>query len=145
MTSALPSLLLVLLPPAQGLATINAYDALDRLVSTVDGSGILTEFEYDSLGNRTLVRDGRRQTTRFTYDGLGRNISIDYPPGVQDVVLAYNAAALRSRSDGNGLTQYACDPFNRLRTVAYPGGATRTHPARIALPAKRPHGRPEPS
>ena len=52
--------------------TINAYDAMHRLIETVDNSGNTHRFGYDSRDNRTLLRDALDNETRITYDGINR-------------------------------------------------------------------------
>lgn len=114
-----------------GNTVTNTYDALNRLKTTTQtdepGNFIVTQFAYDTNGNRTQVIDGEGQTTLFEYDGLNRNTKIDYPTGVQDLENKYDAAHLTQRIDGNGVTDYAYDDFNRLETVTYDNGATRDY------------------
>ena len=46
------------------------YDALDRIVSAVDGRGSTTQFSYDPVGNLLTLTDPRGNATAFIYDTL---------------------------------------------------------------------------
>ncbi len=55
--------------------TINRYDRLDRLTSTVDANGGVTQYRYDNGGNRIQLTDASFNTTRWQYDAQGQVLS----------------------------------------------------------------------
>ena len=55
--------------------TINRYDRLDRLTSTIDANGGVTQFRYDNGGNRIQLTDASFNTTRWQYDAQGQVLS----------------------------------------------------------------------
>ena len=61
------------------------YDALGRLVKTIDVQGNETRFEYDSVGNRISATDREGNTTRFEYDPMNRLLRTIDPNGASTV------------------------------------------------------------
>ena len=55
--------------------TINRYDRLDRLTSTIDANGGVTQSRYDNGGNRIQLTDASFNTTRWQYDAQGQVLS----------------------------------------------------------------------
>ena len=122
------------------------YDAANRLTLTSPG-GTVTH-TYDAANRLLTVTDWQNQTTTYTYDAAGRHTATAYPNGVS-AALTYDAAdrptGVREQKgeetlleiqytldpagnrlsmvDGDGVTTYTYDDLNRLRSVAYPGGA----------------------
>ena len=83
---------------ARGLKTVNSYDALNRLDTTIQVLGateeasenIISEFEYDGNNNQTkatLYRDDFPLVTETVYDVLDRPLITIDPEGYQSVVL----------------------------------------------------------
>ena len=112
---------------ANGHVTTNAYDALNRLKSTLqkpDANSthdILVRNEYDAAGNRTAMIDGKSQRTEFTYDGLNRNLTIK-DPASRTVAFTYDAINKVSRVDSESRqTHYTYDVRHRLIDVTYVG------------------------
>ena len=76
-----------------------AYDALDRLEGVSDPDGLATVYDHDGLGNRTALHSPDTGSSGFTYDAAGN--------------------VIRS-SDAKGITRtYSYDELNRLLTVSY--------------------------
>jgi RHS repeat-associated protein len=97
----------------------NEYDALKRLVISVDARGGQTRFGYDGDGQLTFVTDPRNNTTTYSVDGLGLVWSINSPDtGLTTAV--FNAAGQRTASnqaDGTS-TSYSYFPDGRLAGVS---------------------------
>ena len=55
--------------------TINGFDRLDRLTSTVDANGGVTQYRYDNGGNRVQLTDASFNTTRWQFDTQGQVLS----------------------------------------------------------------------
>ncbi|MEO8703815.1 MAG: hypothetical protein ABI867_27440 [Kofleriaceae bacterium] len=89
---------------ASGIATRNAYDARDRIVTTTDWLGAITAYEYDARDNVTRVTDRYGKTTTYTYDDRHN-------------VLATTDAAGKTTTytyDANDLVRTIVDPAGRL-------------------------------
>jgi RHS repeat-associated protein len=136
--------------------TAYGYDALDRLVSSVDGFGVEVGYGYDLAGNRTevvypgsrtvsyeydpadrvaVIRDWVGGTTAYEYDPAGRIVKVGYPNGVEDVRDHDGCGRLRSREYRLGdsvLLGYGWErdsEGNPIRQVE-----KGTLPARLTLP-----------
>ncbi|UDQ98816.1 polymorphic toxin-type HINT domain-containing protein [Lentisphaerota bacterium WC36G] len=59
--------------------TVNIYDNLNRLVSTIDPLQNSESFTYDVAGNKISHTDKRNNVTNFEYDGLNRLVKTIYP------------------------------------------------------------------
>ena len=72
---------------AAGTQRIQGYDALDRLVSTIDDANgtntatqnTTTTATYDASDNLTGVTDPSNLSTAYTYDGLGHRTALQSP------------------------------------------------------------------
>ena len=146
--------LLALLPatvPATAVVTQQTYDTAGRLLTTVDGEGIVTRRVLDALGRATsiTVGDGRADaattsysydaagrltqtvegagslnlTTRYQYDALGNRTGVIDPRGNTSLA-AYDALGRKTQATdalGN-LTQYRYDAFGQLVKLTDPRG-----------------------
>ncbi len=102
----------------------NTWDALNRLVSTVDAANITVSNKYDTKGNRTAVVDGKGQRTEFDYDGIARN-TVTRHHDKTTKTLTYDGLVQTQRTDEKGqVTTYAYDARNRLSSVNYPGNGS---------------------
>ena len=113
------------------VTTNYSYDDLDRLVSTIDGDGVVSTIEYDVLGNQRSVsttRDDKTLTTYFTHDNRGNITKIDYPNGTHET-FEYDAEDnLISAVTTTGKTiTYSYDELNRLKSKTYPNGAVESY------------------
>ncbi|MEM9398678.1 MAG: RHS repeat-associated core domain-containing protein [Verrucomicrobiota bacterium] len=122
--------------------TVNFYDALNRLTSTVTNpttgqpsivegtlntDDILVSYQYDDTGNQTRVTDGKGAVTEFRYDGLSRKTHTIWDSG-QELERTheshYNALLMYGRTDEKAqYTAYEYDDLNRLKNVRFTGRA----------------------
>ena len=122
---------------ALGRVTLNAFDALYRLVQTMppdpDGpqgpqTSPVTTFAYDAAGNVVTQTDALGRSTQFRYDSLNRRVEmIDARGGAS--TSRYDAVGnLVSQTDALGrVTQHDYDALNRLVRTTKPdpdGGST---------------------
>ncbi|HPH98642.1 MAG TPA: polymorphic toxin-type HINT domain-containing protein [Anaerolineaceae bacterium] len=113
------------------------YDSFNRLWKVTNPLGKVIEFGYDALGNRSWVKDAKDNTTSYIYDAASRLATVDYPDGMMDVNLAYDALGrLTGMDDSLGHTAWAyddlgritaiTDPFNRTVSYGYNDNSQRT-------------------
>lgn len=120
-----------------GIERKQGYDALNRLVSTIDNYNgtdaathdTLTQVSYDALDRTTRVTDPDNLVTSYTYDGLGNLLQLHSPDtGVSGGTggdLHDAAGNLTQHTDARGVvTLYQYDALDRLTQVSYPA-----HPA----------------
>ena len=117
----------------RGHATAMTYDALDRLVKTVDAIGGVGEREYDAVGNVLASVDALGRRTEYAYDALDRLVLTTQPAA--DTGAARPTTAYTYDAFGNVLTEkdalgrvtaYTYDAMDRQITVTDAiGGVTR--------------------
>lgn len=103
------------------------YDALDRLVKSVDAKLKPTEFNYDAGDRLIWLKDPRGLITSYKYDGFGQLWS-QTSPDTGTTAFDYNDAGQRTsliRNDGSSLSFDYTDPLGRLRTVTGSGELRR--------------------
>lgn len=124
----------------EGNATVNFYDALNRLVATatnavtgqpseIEGSpatdDIVVSNTHDDAGNLVQVTDGEGAVTGFRYDGLARRTKTIWDEGAdleRVKTMTHDALVLTQRTDEKGqVTQYLYDDLHRLEDVIYVG------------------------
>jgi len=144
--------------PDERFTTTMVYDALDRLVQTIDNVGNTTTFQYDSRDNLVLSRDALAHEIRYHYDGLDRQVRTvrdmddDGPAlnglpgdGNPDIVTAQawdDTSRLIGQTDDNGnTTSYAYDPLDRLIVTQTADGTLY----QVGTGAVWPLGNPTPS
>lgn len=98
------------------VATVNEYDAGNRLKKTTDAKLQITEMTYDGAGNMLTLKDPRQKTYTFEYDGANRKRKLIYPDASTDYEEwtydpAGNLATYRTRA-GQVMT---CTSDNRNR------------------------------
>ena len=114
---------------AFGIQRKKAYDALNRLVSTIDnynGTDTATQntqsvFAYDAKDQLQGVSDPDGLNTTYDYDGLGNTKAIHSPDtGTSSYV--YDAAGNRIQTtDARGVISHSTyDALNRLTATTYP-------------------------
>ena len=101
-----------------GVLSTNAFDALGRIVSAVDGRGNAVSLEYDAAGNVVAATDATGARSEYGYDALGR------------MVASTNALGLVRRTaydaDGNAVAEwgdaqhveYGFDGYGRRTSLA---------------------------
>ena len=97
------------------IETTYSYDALDRLISTVDAENGNSSYTYDSVGNITSVTYPNGGKTTYTYDSMGRMKQSVNAVGSKNTY-TYNAAGLLEKAkDANGkFTNYTYDALGRI-------------------------------
>jgi RHS repeat-associated protein len=98
--------------------TTNAYDALNRLATSIDAQQGETRFTYDGLDRFERITDPRDLVTRYERNGLGDAGSL-VSPDTGTAAQTYDAAGnLATRRDSRGaLATYTYDALNRLTRV----------------------------
>jgi RHS repeat-associated protein len=121
---------------ADGLETASEtceYDALRRLVRTVDGrTGVATELLLDDAGQvREVSRFDSTATTQYDYDDLGRLVRLRQPGG-GTVDYEYDSAGRLVRESGAGMLprRYQYDPRGLCTGMwTFQGGLDGSGPA----------------
>jgi len=113
---------------AKGIQRKRGYDALNRLVSTIDdynGSNTATAntqtvSTYDASDNLEAVSDPSSLNTIYDHNGLGDLTGI-HSPDTGTTTFTVDAAGNRlTQKDARGVvTTYAYDPLNRLLSASY--------------------------
>ena len=98
-----------------GNTTLYRYDALGRLVETIDSLNQSTQQSWDAQDQLTTVTDANGNTHRFDYDKAGRLIKEARPLGGA-IQYSYDAAGqLTQRTDAGGNTRtYSYDTAGRM-------------------------------
>ena len=96
--------------------TINRYDRLDRLTSTIDANGGVTQFRYDNGGNRIQLTDASFNTTRWQYDAQGQVLS-ETDPNRLSIVNEYDLVGnIFAVTDRRGYrTQFVRDNLDNVQ------------------------------
>lgn len=104
--------------------TTNSFDALNRLIQTLNGLGGTTAYGYDANDRLNQVVAPNNATTEYVYDDLG-NLLQEISPDRGTVTYTYDTAGnVTSITDARGITaSYTYDALNRLRSINYPGTA----------------------
>jgi RHS repeat-associated protein len=116
---------------ARGIARQSSYDALNRLVQTLDdyqGTDASTQnatmaYGYDVADRLTGIIDPDNLTTTAIFDGLG-NLTRHASPDSGTTTSTYNAAGqIAQRTDANGVAaSYSYDTLNRVTAKQFPDG-----------------------
>ncbi len=113
-------------PNNQGKAnpavTSHGYDALNRLLQTIDRLAGVTTYDYDVNDRLKQVRAPNTATTQYTYDDLG-NLLQEQSPDRGTLTYTYDAAGnVKTLTDARAVTaSYTYDASNRLTHIDYPG------------------------
>ncbi|CAG0926683.1 partial putative deoxyribonuclease RhsB, partial [Thermoflexales bacterium] len=98
---------------ANGHASHNVYDALNRIIVTADPLTQTYRFQYDQVGNLIGRLDANGITTTFDYDALNRVSRVIYPEST--VAFQYDRMGNRLvMTDALGVSRYAYDALYRL-------------------------------
>jgi YD repeat-containing protein len=116
------------------------YDALDRLIATLDNVNTAQRFAYDSRNNRVLSVDGRGNVVRYRYDGRNRltdtiRTLTDTGDGSGQAIGTLttrqtwdDSGRLTSQIDDNGnATTYLHDGLNRRFATVMADGTGQTN------------------
>jgi RHS repeat-associated protein len=95
-------------PPGTIAATTYTYDANGNLVTRTDAKSHTTTYRYDKANRLDRVTSPIGQQWDFEYDGVGNRTKVTDANG--------NAT---SSDPNDGITTYAYDELNRLKTVTY--------------------------
>ena len=92
------------------------YDALNRIISTIDPAGHTSAFEYDCAGNVTEEVDANGVATEYVYDSLDRMIRETKDPGGLNLVnvVEYAEGDCGCGTPGQGLVHKTTDPAGRV-------------------------------
>jgi len=114
--------------------TINRYDSLDRLTSTIDANGGVTQFRYDNGGNRIQLTDASFNTTRWQYDAQGQVLS-ETDPNRLSIVNEYDLVGnIFAVTDRRGYrTQFVRDNLDNVLQEHWlqPSGASTAFVSRV--------------
>jgi RHS repeat-associated protein len=116
---------LVKVTDALGQATTYTYDEAGDQITQTDANGHTTRYEYDAMGRLTSRTDFSSKTTTYTYDLMGRLLAKTPDPSLGEpaVGFTYTAAGMReTMTDATGVTTYAYDARDRLKSKATPRG-----------------------
>lgn len=118
---------------ALGIQRKQGYDALNRLVSTIDnynGTDTATQntqsvFAYDARDQLQGVGDPDGLNTTYDYDGLGNTTAV-HSPDTGTSTYAYDAAGNRIQAtDARGIVNHSTyDALNRITATTYPDSAS---------------------
>ncbi len=128
---------------AQTFIVDREYDALDRLVKTIDGTGNETAAMYDSRSNMIEQIDPRGNLTEYFFDGMNRltktrvkmtdtgdGTGNPLSGGAQYIVTekSYDDSSrlIENKDDAGNVTSYTYDGLNRLLTTKMPDDAVYT-------------------
>jgi RHS repeat-associated protein len=103
------------------------YDAMNRVVQTIDPDGGTNTVVYNAIGKQQTIIDQLGRTISYTYDTLGRLTKTTYPDLTTESS-TYDANGNRATSTDRGsrTTTYIYDALNRLTQTIYPDNTTNT-------------------
>jgi len=109
--------------PKNNPPSANSYDALNRLIQSINGLGGVTTYAYDPNGRPTQVSAPNGATTRYVYDDLG-NLLQEISADRGTTTYTYDAAGnVASQTDARGVTAaYTYDALNRVTSIRYGTG-----------------------
>ncbi len=110
-----------------GISTTHSYDALNRLIETINNLSGVTSYGYDVADRLTRVQAPNNATTQYLYDDLG-NLLQETSPDRGTTSYSYDAAGNpTSTTDARGITvNYTYDALNRLTPSAIRPPRART-------------------
>ncbi len=111
-----------------GDVTVNAYDALNRLVQITDPLSGVVAYGYNGVDQLASVTDPRSLVTSYSYDGLN-NLNQQVSPDTGTTANTYDAAGnLLTSTDAKGqVTTYTYDTLNRVTSITYQGGVVHSY------------------
>jgi len=111
--------------PNNNPPTGHQYDALGRLVQTMNALGGVTGYSYDTADRATEIAAPNGAVTQYVYDDLG-NLLEENSPDRGTTRYTHDAAGnLLTQSDARGVTSaYSYDALNRVTSVRYSATTT---------------------
>jgi RHS repeat-associated protein len=109
-------------------STTYVFDAMNRMVQTIDPDGGTNTVAFDAAGRQQQTRGKLGHATSYVYDYQGRLISTGFPNSTTNTT-AYDATGNRTNSvdQAGRQTTYRFDALNRMTNTVYADGAsTRT-------------------
>jgi len=108
--------------PNQNPTTQHSFDALNRLVQTVDRIGGITSYKYDVNDHPVSVAPPGKDATQYSYDDLG-NLIQETSPDRGTITYTHDAAGnIETMTDALGVeVSYSYDALNRLTLADLPG------------------------
>lgn len=108
--------------------TINAYDALNRLIRITDPASGQVNYGYNALDQLTSVTDPRSLATSYGYNGLG-DLNQQVSPDTGTTTNSHDAAGnLLTQTDGKGqITTYTYNTLNRVTTITFHDGSKQSY------------------
>ena len=108
--------------PNNNAPTVHEYDALDRLLRTVDALGGNTSYGHDPNDQITQVTAPNGASTAYETDDLGHRLK-EVSPDRGTIIYSYDEAGnLKTATDARGIAvSYGYDALNRITLADYPG------------------------
>lgn len=109
----------------EGDTTTNIYDAMNRVVETLNPDGGSNTTVYTATGQQASTTDANGNKTTYAYDDENRLILTTYADGTT-TSSSYdsNGNRITSTDQEGRVTQYQYDALNRLTNTVYPDSAT---------------------
>jgi RHS repeat-associated protein len=96
------------------------YDAMDRVVTSLDAAGGTTTYAYDASGNRISMTDPEGHTWRTEYDAMNRPFRVQDPNGAVTETRYDVAGRIVATIDATGIeTRREYDAIGRLVEYQY--------------------------
>ena len=106
-----------------GRTTLFTYDALKRMVQTINPEGAVARYNYDPNNNLISVVDPNGTATTFGYDPNNRPISKTYADGQGESFTYDDVGLLTNRTNARGtVVTYAYDANHNLTKKVYSDG-----------------------
>lgn len=105
--------------------TTNVYDAMNRVVQTIDPDGGTNTVVYNATGQQAATIDVLGRTNSYIYDAEGRLIQTIYADSTtEESMYDANGNRVESIDQAGRITTYVYDPLNRLVETIYPDNTT---------------------
>ncbi len=105
--------------------TAYVYDAMNRVVQTIDSDGGTNTVDYDPAGEQQASIDPLGNQTTYAYDAEGRLVQTGYPDGTTTKSLYdANGNRIAGTDQAGRVTSYVYDALNRLVETIYPDQTT---------------------
>jgi RHS repeat-associated protein len=110
--------------PNNNPPTTNNFDALNRLVQTLNSLGGSGSYAYDPNDRLKQVVAPNNATTQYQYDDLGNLLQESSTDRNTTVYTNDNAGNVKTVTDARGIVAtYTYDALNRVTSIDYPGTA----------------------